>query len=165
MAHRTTRRKLGRATDQRMALLRSLISALLWHGKIVTTEAKAKEAKSIAERLITLARTDTAANRRQARQILYPVKTTYTVQRSEGDPVEVKRRRNKPGSVDTAISRLFNEIGPQYEERQGGYVRMVRLGAIPPREGSLRTSRAARRGDGAVMVKLELVDYVPPAAA
>jgi large subunit ribosomal protein L17 len=141
------------------------MNSLLWHGKVVTTEARAKEAKPMAERLITLARSDTVANRRQARRMLYPVKAAYSVERSDGKTVNIERAaRSKPGSVETAISRLFKEVGPQYQDRTGGYVRMVRLGAIPPRQDSPRAGRAARRGDGAVMVKLELVDYVPPPA-
>jgi ribosomal protein L17 len=63
------------------------------------------------------------------------------------------------------VYRLFTEVAPQYRERAGGYVRMIKLGALPPRKDSARALRAGRRGDGATMVKLELVDYVPPVAA
>ena len=166
MAHRITRKKLGRAPDQRLALLRSLVSALLWHGKVVTTEARAKAAKSMAEKLITLARTDSVAHRREARKVLYPVKAAVTVAQKDGKTVTIERpRKNQPGSVETALTRLFADIAPQYQERTGGYARIVRLGAIPPREGSTRAARGARRGDGATMVKLELVDYAPPKTA
>jgi len=163
MAHRISRRKLGRAPDQRLALLRGVVSALLWHGKVLTTEARAKEARPLAEKLISLARTDSVANRRLARRILYPVGIRYSGPRPEGGTLTIERpRRGKPGSVETAISRLFNDIGPQYRERSGGYVRLVRIGAEPPRADSARAGRAVRRGDGAAMAKLELVDYVPP---
>jgi len=166
MAHRISRRQLGRAPDQRLALLRSLVSSLLWHGKVVTTEARAKEAKPLAEKLISLARTDTVANRRTARRLLYPVGLKYSGQRPDGSTLTVERpSRGKPGSVETALSRLFNDIAPQYQDRPGGYLRLIRLGAIPPRQDSSRAGRAVRRGDGATMVKLELVDYVPPKMA
>jgi len=160
MAHRITRRKLGRPTDQRMAMLRSLVTGLMWHGKVVTTEARAKEAKGMAEKLIPLARTDTIANRRLARRVLYPVGLKFA-------PVTVAGKKapaEKSGSVETAVYRLFTEVGPQYRERAGGYVRMIRLGALPPRKDSDRALRASRRGDGATLVKLELVDYAPPVA-
>jgi len=161
MAHRITQRKLGRAADQRLAILRSLVTGLLWHGKVVTTEARAKEAQGMAEKLITLSRNDTVANRRQARRLLYPVGLKPTGPAT----VTKKRPETKSGTVETAVYRLFTEVGPQYRERAGGYVRRIRLGALPPRKDSARPLRAGRRGDGATMVKLELVDYVPPVAA
>jgi large subunit ribosomal protein L17 len=163
MAHAISRRKLGRPTDQRLAILRSLVTSLVWHGKIVTTEARAKEARSVAEKLITLARTDTVANRRNARRVLYPVGLKYSGTKTDGTTLTINRpTKDRSGSVETAIARLFNDVGPQYKERDGGYVRLVRLGAVPPREHSDRALLASRRGDGATMVMMELVDYVPP---
>jgi large subunit ribosomal protein L17 len=165
MAHQISRRKLGRPTDQRLAILRGLVSSLVWHGRVVTTEARAKEARSMAEKLITLSRTDTVANRRLARRVLYPVGLKYSGIRPSGATLTVERKSKNShvgSSVDTAVSRLFNDIGPQYKERDGGYVRLVRMGAVPPRENSDRAGRAVRRGDGATMVLMELVDYLPP---
>ena len=167
MAHGISRRKLGRAPDQRMAILRNLITSLIWHGKVVTTEPRAKEAQSMAERLINLARVDTVANRRQAARVLYPVGYTrkYTVTNADGTTKTMTRpATGKPGSVETAVARLFKEVGPQYQDRPGGFTRLLRLGAIPPKEGSDRANLGARRGDGATMAKLELVDYLPPKA-
>lgn len=163
MAHAISRRKLGRPTDQRLAILRNLVTSLMWHGKVVTTEARAKEAKSVAEKLITLARADSIANRRNARRVLYPIGLKYTGTKADGTTLTIGRpTKHRSGSVETAIARLFNDVGPQYKERDGGYVRLVRLGAVPPRENSNRALRGARRGDGSTMVMLELVDYVPP---
>jgi large subunit ribosomal protein L17 len=165
MVHQVSRRKLGRAPDQRLAMLRSLVSSLLWHGKIVTTETRAKEAKGMAEKLITLARSNNIANRRLARRILYPVGLKYTGEKVGGGTLTIEKpAKGKAGSVETAISRLFNDVAPQYKERTGGYVRLIRIGAEPPRADSTRAGRATRRGDGATMAKLELVDYVPPKA-
>jgi len=89
-------------------------------GKITTTEAKAKQARQVIERMITLTRNDTVHARRAARRVL-------------GD--------------QHMVQRLFEEIGPQFRERSGGYTRMIKLGT--------------RRGDAASMVRLELVDYTP----
>ncbi len=166
MAHGISRRQLGRAPDQRVAMLRNLVSALLWHGKIVTTEARAKEAGPMAEKLITLARADSVANRRLARRVLYPMGLKYAGQKPDGNALNIEQpARGRSGSVETAISRLFNDIGPQYRDRTGGCVRLVKIGAIPPRADSSRAGRAVRRGDGASLVKMELVDYVPPKTA
>ena len=163
MAHGISRRKLGRPTDQRLAMLRNLVTSLLWHGEIVTTEARAKEVKPLAERLISLARQDSVANRRQARRMLLPVGLRYSGERPGGGTLTIEKvAKGKKGSVETAISRLFNDVGPQYTERDGGYVRLMRIGAEPPRQNSSRANRGARRGDGAIMAKLQLVDYVPP---
>jgi len=101
MRHRLAGRQLGRPTDQRMALLRGLVTALLWHGKVDTTEARAKEARALAEKMITLAREDSVHRRRQARKFL-----------NDRD----------------LVAHLFIKIGPKYRERGGGYSRIVRMG-------------------------------------
>jgi large subunit ribosomal protein L17 len=103
MRHRKDHRKLNRATDQRLALLKSLVSSLFRHDKIVTTLPKAKEARRLAEKLITLARRDHNALSAR-RQVL----------RYVTDPDLVKH--------------LFDEIAPRYRERPGGYTRIVRVG-------------------------------------
>jgi len=70
--HRIAGRRLGRPTDQRLALLHNLVTSLLWHGSVTTTTARAKEARSMAEKLITLARKDSVHRRRLARRQLMP---------------------------------------------------------------------------------------------
>jgi large subunit ribosomal protein L17 len=84
-----------------MAMLKSLVASLLWYGKVETTEARAKEARCIAERMITLAKTDSLHARRLARRLL---------------------------NDETLVRRLFTEVGPQYVDRPGGYSRLIRLG-------------------------------------
>ncbi len=101
MRHRKSGRKLNRNSGQRRALYRSLLGALLWHGKIVTTEAKAKAVRPQVERLITLAKEDTEHRRRLAM-------------------AQLPNKR--------VVEHLFTEIGPEYKERAGGYTRIVRLG-------------------------------------
>ena len=157
MRHRRKRNLIGRPADQRKAILSHLVSALLWHGKIVTTEARAKAARPVAEKLITLAKTDTLAARRQARRFLLKVGLRYTGQQ-QGKPLIVEGGRGR-GSESTAVKRLFEDVAPRYRDWPGGYTRIIRLGARPPRADSARAGRAVRRGDGAVLVKLELVDF------
>ncbi len=101
MRHRKAHRKLGRATDQRLALLRSLVASLFRHERIVTTVPKAKEARRLADRLITLAKRNDLAARRQV-------------------------LRHLPNR--DLVKHLFDEIAPRYEGRAGGYTRVVRAG-------------------------------------
>ena len=175
-------RKLGRRTSsQRKAMFRSLITNLLYHGKITTTEARAKEVRGMAEKLITLAikerdnfteetvkaklpqkdrdgkrvKTDEngkrvtvfdevekmvkkdnpsrLAARRKILSTLYPVTEV---------PPDGRKRRSQSKKVDMA-AKLFDDIAPRYSNRQGGYTRIVKIGA--------------RKGDAAEMVVLELV--------
>lgn len=109
-------RKLGRTSDQRKAMLRQLTTDLLENGKIKTTVTRAKEVQSIAEKMITLAKKNDLAAYRQA--LAYVTKE------------------------DTA-KKLFDQVGPQYADRNGGYTRIVRIGF--------------RRGDAAEIAYLELV--------
>ncbi|HAI86260.1 MAG TPA: 50S ribosomal protein L17 [Firmicutes bacterium] len=109
--------KLGRTASARRALFRSSVTNLFIHDRIITTESKAKEMRPIAEKLITWARKGDLHHRRlAARYVLEPM----------------------------ALQRLFDEIGPQYAERPGGYTRIVKLGP--------------RRGDAAPLAVIELVD-------
>ena len=98
-------RKLGLATDQRRAMLRSLVTSFLKHGRIETTETRAKEARSIAEKMITLAKRGDLHARRQV--LAYVLK-------------------------EKVVKTLFDEIAPKYAERNGGYTRMMKKG---PRRG------------------------------
>ena len=174
-------RKLGRTSDQRKALLRNQVTNLLYHGKIVTTEARAKEVRKIAEGLIALAvkekdnfetvkvtakvpRKDKDGKRvkevvdgkkvtvydnvekeikkdmpsrlharRQMLRVLYPVVEVPTTAAG-------KKRGTK--EVDLA-AKLFDEYGPKYASRKGGYTRIIKIGP--------------RKGDAAMEVVLELV--------
>ena len=121
-------RKLGLPTDQRKAMLRNLVTSLLKHGKIETTETRAKETRSIAEKMITLGKRGDLHARRQALAYIYDVKVATELE----DEKEMK-----------VVEKLFSEIGPSYEDRNGGYTRVLKLGP--------------RRGDAAEMAILELV--------
>ena len=115
--------KLGRDSSARKALFRDLVTDLFLYERIETTEAKAKEVRSIAERLITKAKRGDLHARRQVAAFV--------------------RRESIDGQQD-AIQKLFAEIAPGYSERPGGYTRILKLGP--------------RRGDGAPIVYLELVE-------
>jgi large subunit ribosomal protein L17 len=120
MRHRVRGRKLGRTTAHRTAMFRNQLTALFTHERITTTVAKAKELQPLAEKMVTLARTGTLANRR-AVQAMVPDK-------------EILRR-------------LFDDVAPRFNDRSGGYTRILRLGR--------------RRGDNAEMAIIEFVDYTP----
>ena len=105
MNHRIGGRKFGLPSDQRRALLKSLVRALFVYQTIQTTETRAKDVKKIAEKLITTARVDTLHNRRQVRKYL---------------------------NDETLVRHLFVEIAPEFKSTPGGYTRMVKIG---PRRG------------------------------
>jgi len=115
-------RKLGRSTDSRMALLRNLAADVIIHERIETTEAKAKELRSIVDKMITLGKRGDLHARRQAAAFLY---------NKEAD------------EENNVIQKLFNDVAARYEDRQGGYTRVLKLGE--------------RQGDGAKMAIIELV--------
>ena len=117
MAHRIDGRKLGRPTDHRLALFRNLVTDLLKHERIITTEAKAKEIRGMAERVITLGKRGDLHARRQALSYVYD---------------------------KSVVAKVFDELAPRYAGRPGGYSRIVKAGP--------------RRGDGASMAVLELVE-------
>lgn len=98
-------RKLGRATDQRRAMLRSLVTSFLKHGKMQTTDTRAKETRKIAEKMITLAKRGDLHARRQV--------LAYVQE-------------------EAVVQNLFDNIAPKYTERNGGYTRMYKMG---PRRG------------------------------
>lgn len=101
MRHRVAGRKFGLPSDQRMALLKGLLRALIKHGEIETTETRAKEVRSIAEKVITTAKANDLHARRMARRWL-----------NDEDMVKV----------------LFDTVGPKYAERSGGYTRITKIG-------------------------------------
>jgi len=102
MRHHNKNRVFGRETGQRSALLKSLALALVDHGQIITTEAKAKEMRPFIEPMVTRAKTDTVANRRLVMARI--------------------------GSA-SAVKKLFGEIGPSFKTRAGGYTRVIKLPA------------------------------------
>jgi len=117
MRHKIAGRKLGRRTGHRHALYRNLVTDLLKHEKLVTTEPKAKEIRGIAEKMITLGKKSGLHSYRQALSFIMDKKVT---------------------------EKLFIDLAPRYKERPGGYTRIVKL--------------QPRLGDGAPMVKLELIE-------
>jgi large subunit ribosomal protein L17 len=165
MRHRSGLKRLGRPTDQRLAILKSLVAAMIDHRSVITTETRAKEARPVIERIITLGREDTLANRRLARRWVPIGKRVTTREKYEnvhGDAPAYKghlKGKDMAPSGERLIRILFEEIGPQFKERNGGYLRITRLGGEPHvnAKGEL-TARGARRGDAAAMVKLEFVD-------
>ncbi len=102
MAHQ---RKLGRPTDQRIAMLRSLTTSFLETGKVQTTVTRAKEVQKIADKMITLGKKNTLHTRRQALAFI---------------------------TKEDVVTKLFSEVAPKYSERNGGYTRVVKIG---PRRG------------------------------
>ena len=117
MRHRKAGRALRRTSEQKLALMRSLATSLIERGAIETTEAKAKELRPFVEKLITKARTGTLHSRRLAGR-------------------HVQKRE--------VADKLFQEIGPRFAKRQGGYTRILKTGH--------------RKGDGADMARIELVE-------
>jgi large subunit ribosomal protein L17 len=104
--HRRSGRKLGRDASHRKALFSNMAGSLFEHGRIRTTEAKAKELRPIAEKLITLARKD---------------------------PSDVAAQRNAVAFLRNkdAVHRLFHEVAPRFTERPGGYTRIIKIGPRP----------------------------------
>ncbi|MCF1783103.1 50S ribosomal protein L17 [Lactobacillus mulieris] len=124
-------RKLGRDSAHRKAMLREMTTQLIINERIVTTEARAKEIRKTAERMITLGKRGDLSARRQAAAF---VRNEIADVKQENDAVVVK----------SALQKLFSDIAPRYKDRNGGYTRIMKL-------------VTARRGDGAPMVILELV--------
>ena len=165
-------RKLGRTTDIRKSMLRTMTTDLLLHGKVETTEARAKEVKAIADSLIALAvkekdnfetvevkvvkaKLDSKGNKvtemaksKNGKEYLKVVKEETTEKRQKDMPSRLNARRkmmtkiNKVKDTDV-IGKLFNEIAPKYEGRVGGFTRIVKAGP--------------RKGDGAEVAILQLV--------
>lgn len=142
MRHMCKKHTLGKAKDQREALLRSLATELLTHGEIKTTMARAKALRPYVESIISMAKKGDVHSRRQAVRYIFDkdiegvidVKTKEVVETSaEGQKVEAQ----------TVLRKLFNQIGVKYSTRQGGYVRIYRM---PP-----------RRGDASEMALIQLV--------
>ncbi len=116
MRHMVQGRKLRRPTEHRLAMLRNLVTSFLEKERIRTTLAKAKEARPLAEKMITLAKRNSLHARRRALSFL---------------------------RKEEVVTKLFDDLGPRFAERPGGYSRIVKLGP--------------RKGDGAAMALLELI--------
>lgn len=123
-------RKLGRTSSQRKAMLRDLTTDLIINERIQTTEARAKELRSVCEKMITLGKRGDLHARRQA--AAYIRRELVTVTDEEGNE-----------SAIYALQKLFDDVAPRYADRQGGYTRIMKMGP--------------RRGDGAPVVVIELV--------
>lgn len=117
--HRIGGRQLNRNSGQRRALYRSLLIGLVTHDRIRTTEAKAKEIQPMVEKLITVSRSDTPHHRTLALSVL---------------------------ANEAAVARLFDEIGPRFAGRSGGYTRIFKIKTRP--------------GDGATVCQIEMVDLL-----
>lgn len=104
-------RKLNRRSDQRKAMLRDLVTHLIIHERITTTETKAKELSRLIDKMITLGKKNTLASRRQAAETV---------------------RFLEAGENQNALQKLFDDIAPRFKERNGGYTRILKLG---PRRG------------------------------
>ncbi len=124
MRHRHGLRKLNRTSSHRLAMLRNMANSLLKHEVIKTTLPKAKELRRVVEPLITLAKSPSLANRRLA----------------------FDRLRDRD-----VVVKMFDELGPRYAQRKGGYLRILKFGF--------------RKGDNAPMAVIELLDRPEPAAA
>ena len=165
-------RKLGKPTDQRLAMLKTQTTDLLLNGKIVTTEARAKEVKALVDSIIALAvkehknfeevdvkvvkakldkngkKVTEKATSKNGKEYLKVVKETTTEKRQKDMPSRLNARRkimkkvNKVEGVDL-LDKLFNELAPKYEGRNGGYTRILKM--------------EPRRGDNAEMAILQLV--------
>ena len=123
-------RKLGRTSSQRKAMLRDLTTDLIINERIVTTETRAKEVRRTAEKMITLGKRGDLHSRRQAAKF---VRNEIADVRAEEEDI----------IVETALQKLFGDLADRYEERQGGYTRILKT--------------EPRRGDAAPMVILDFV--------
>lgn len=132
MRHRCKRVHLARAADQRNALIRTLATSFIKHDEIVTTLTRAKVLKSYVEHLITLGKRGDVHAMRQAARLIYNHPTGEVMSTDSGKLIS-----------ETVLRKLFQNIAPQFSERNGGYTRLIK---VPP-----------RRGDAAPMALLQLV--------
>ena len=139
MRHRVGGRKLDLPSDQRMALLRGLVRSLIMYEAIETTEPRAKEARVIAEKLITLSKQNTLHARRQARKVLPTANAPKGMLSASG---KAQKKMREDMQSNDAVKRLFDVVGPKFAEKQSGFTRITKIGF--------------RRGDAASVVKLEL---------
>ena len=134
MRHQSKKHTLGKAQDQRNALLRSLATELILHGEIKTTMARAKALRPYAENIITLAKQGSLHSRRQAARFIFDRETGKFMNFETGEVLEgvEKADKEKKAIAQTVLRKLFSEVGKKYENRNGGYTRIYRM---PPRRG------------------------------
>lgn len=145
MRHQSKKHHLGKAQDQRNALLRSLATELILHGEIKTTMARAKALKPYAENIITLAKQGTLHSRRLAAKFIFDKETGKFMNFETGEVLQgvEKADKEQKAVAQTILRKLFAETGKKYANRNGGYTRIYRM---PP-----------RRGDAAEMALIQLV--------
>lgn len=157
MRHKCDHRKLGLPSDQRRALLANLTRQLIRHGYVRTTLGRAKELQRVAEKLITVARTDfkegvteaeKLAARRKARRILVghsasSPKPVWLAGKTPAEKLAILQERSMLNGEDL-VKHLFDNIAPRYAQRNGGYTRLTKTGL--------------RRGDAAPTAVVELIE-------
>ena len=126
MRHMCKKHTLGKAQDQRKALLRSLATELFVHGEITTTMARAKALKPYAEKIITLAKKGDLHSIRQAARYIYNKETGKYMDLATGEVFEAPQADKKLAS-QTVLRKLFVIIGKQYSDKKGGYTRIYHL--------------------------------------
>ena len=140
MRHLKHTAKLGRTSEHRNAMLANLVCSLIKHKRVTTTLAKAKAARPVAEKVVTLGKRGNLQARRLANARLH----------THGPTVQLtKDERRKWRQNEDVLRILFEEIAPAFKERNGGYTRIIRMDQRP--------------GDAAQRAILEWVDYTPPA--
>lgn len=132
MRHRKDGRRLGRNSSHRKAMLRNMVTSLLEHGTIKTTETRAKEVRRWAERLITIGKKALPASEEQASEVAYQQKRLHLYRQI----LQVVRKQS-------VAKQIMDEYAPRFQDRPGGYTRIIKLGP--------------RRGDNAPMSILEFV--------
>ncbi len=142
MRHQSKKHRLGRAQDQRKALLRALATELFLHDEITTTMARAKALRPYAETIITMAKCGDLNSIRHAAGRIYNKETGKFIDMTSGELTETKEKGKKYTS-QTVLRKLFRVIGKKYADRKGGYTRIYRM---PP-----------RRGDASEMALIQLV--------
>jgi len=149
MNHKFSYRKLGLPSDQRRALLTNLIRQFVRHGYLRTTLGRAKELQPLVEKLITTAKTDSLAARREARKLLVghssssPKPEKLLAGKTELEKIQILQERCLINGEDL-VKHLFDHVAPRFKDRNGGYTRLTKAGL--------------RRGDAAPTAVLELVD-------
>ena len=150
MRHLKRTAKLGRTFEHRNAMLANMVCSLIKHKRITTTLAKAKAARPVVEKMVTLGKQGTIHARRLATARLHARGT---------DAQLSKDQRSKWREQEDVIHILFDEIAPAFKERHGGYTRIVKLGGTQGRWAG------KRQGDAAQRAILEWVDFVATAPA
>ena len=159
-------RKLNKPTDQRDAMFRNMATALLWNGKLVTTETRAKEIRPIVEKLISIAVAEYKNTETVTRKSVNDKQQEIEVEKKIDKPSKLHARRRimaylynitevqqhkekredfekRTAANHPVVEKLFNELAPKYDGKNGGYTRIMKLGP--------------RRGDAAEMALIELI--------